>query len=151
MTFVTAHFGPVPADDSAAIVFLAGLPGFEDCRRFTMLNHGEQPSLIFLQSLERPELCFLAVPALLLRGDYELAVSEEDLAMLGFRAGSQPNPRDEALALAILSLTEGEPPTVNLLAPVIVNPATRRAVQAIRVDGRYSCREPFLAEEPVCS
>ena len=151
MTFLTAHFGPVPADESASIVFPAGLPGFETCRRFTILHHPEQPALIFLQSLERAELCFLAVPVQMLRRNYDLAVSDEDLALLGLPAGHRPDPRSEVLALAILSLSEGEPPTANLVAPVVVHLAARRAVQAIRSDGAYTCAEPFLEEEAVCS
>src|SRR5260370_6708331 len=76
MTFQTALFGPVDADEASAICFPAGLPGFETCRRFTILPHPKQPALIFLQSLDRPELCFLTVPATWLRGDYLPAIAD---------------------------------------------------------------------------
>ena len=46
MTFQTALFGPVDADEASAICFPAGLPGFETCRRFTILPHPKQPALI---------------------------------------------------------------------------------------------------------
>jgi flagellar assembly factor FliW len=151
MTFQTVHFGPVNADESAALEFPAGLPGFEECRRFTVLRHAEQQALLFLQSLERAELCFLAVPVHVLRPGYQISISDDDLELLGLPAGSRPHPRKEIVALALISLAAGEAPTANLLAPVIVHMHSRRAVQAIRADGAYSCREPFLAEEAVCS
>ena len=151
MTFQTAHFGPVPADESAAIEFPAGLPGFESCRRFTLMNLPGQQALVFLQSLERADLCFLAVPAQILRPDYRISLSDDDLELLGFPAGRQPDPSGQIVALALLSLVEGETPTANLLAPVVIHIQGRRAVQAIRPDGGYSCREPFLIEEAVCS
>src|ERR1700686_4021199 len=115
MTFQTALFGPVDADEASAICFPAGLPGFETCRRFTILPHPKQPALIFLQSLDRPELCFLTVPAIWLRSDYQPAIADEDRELLGFPANHQPTSL-EVMALAILSLGEDSPPTANLLA-----------------------------------
>ena len=46
---------------------------------------------------------------------------------------------------------KGQAPTANLLAPVVIAIRTRRAVQAIRPDQRYGCREPLEVEEAVCS
>jgi flagellar assembly factor FliW len=53
--------------------------------------------------------------------------------------------------MALLSLREGQPPTANLLSPIVVRVATGRAVQAIRPDNRYGCREPLVSEEAACS
>ena len=144
MTYQTAHFGAMAVDEQS-IEFPAGLPGFEDCRRFVLLPHPEQPALTFLQSLERPDLCFLALPALNLRPDYKLAMTEEYIELLGASADA------DMLALAILSLEEGQPPTANLLAPVVVHTGTRRGVQAIRPDTEYACREPLFLAEALCS
>jgi flagellar assembly factor FliW len=151
MTCQTAHWGPVTVDESSTIEFPEGLPGFEECRRFVPLQHPERAGLVFLQSLERTELCFLALPARAVRRDYELALSGEDTALLGFPEGVRPELGSEVLALAILCLAEGQPPTANLLAPVVIATRTRRAVQAIRPDQLYGCREPLEAEEAICS
>ena len=107
-------------DESSTIEFPEGLPGFEECRRFVPLQHPERAGLVFLQSLERTELCFLALPARAVRPDYELALSGEDTALLGFPEGVRPALGSEVLALAILCLAEGQPPTANLLAPVVI-------------------------------
>ena len=145
MTYQTAHFGAMTVDDQTIIEFAAGLPGFENCHRFTLIPHPEQQALIFLQSLECPDLCFLALPALNLRADYHLAMTEDDREFLGSSVDA------DMLTLAILSLEEGEPPTANLLAPIVIHTASRRAVQAIRPDALYTCREPLFLEEAVCS
>ena len=70
--------------------------------------------------------------------------------MLGLPEGARPALGSDVLALAILCLAEGQPPTANLLAPVVIATRTRRAVQAIRPDQRYGCREPLQAGEAVC-
>ena len=153
MIFVSAHFGALDVDEESIIEFPEGLPGFEQMRRFLPLRSEQTAGLIFLQSLERPELCFLSMPVRSVRPDYELSLSPEDLLLLGLPAERQPQIEREVAALAILSLTEGEDPTVNLRSPVVICSKTRRAVQAIRPDERYSCRDPLVAlrDEVLCS
>ena len=123
----------------------------EERRRFVPLQHPAHEGLIFLQSLESSELCFLALPVRAVRPDYSLALSGEDTTLLGFPEDSQPALGSDVVALAILSVAEGEMPTANLLSPVVIHCHTRRAVQAIRPDQRYGTREPLVVEEAVCS
>ena len=151
MTYQTAHLGTITVDEASTIDFPEGLPGFEECRRFVPLQHPAHGGLIFLQSLERAELCFLAMPVRAVRSDYVLALSTEDTNALGFLENSRPALGVDVVALAILSLAEGRPPTANLQSPVVIHCRTRRAVQAIRPDQRYGCREPLALEEPICS
>jgi len=151
MTFSTLHFGQIAVEPGAVIEFPEGLPGFADRRRFAPLTHPAVAGVIFLQSLECPALCFLTVPVQTLRRDYSLDIAAEDLDLLGFPAGCRPAMGKEVNVLAILSLVEGEAPTANLRSPVVIRVATGRAVQAIRPDERYGCREPLVQEgEPVC-
>ena len=80
--------------------------------------------------------------------DYLLAVSVEDLEALDLNPMRQPTEGADVLALALVSLGADSPATANLMAPIIVNLATRRAIQAIRRDSIYSHQEPirgFLA------
>jgi flagellar assembly factor FliW len=112
------------------------MPGFDHLRKFALIGHPDHPSLVFLQSLEIAELCFLAVPVHLVRPDYQLNIADEDLDLIG-AADCGPALR----SLAILSLAEGEAPTANLLSPVVIHTESMRAVQAIRPDSQYSCRE----------
>jgi flagellar assembly factor FliW len=138
-------------DESSAVEFPQGLPGFEECRRFAPMEHPAHAGLIFLQSLERAELCFPALPVRAIRKDYEPAISAEDRELLGMDAGRAPVLGRDIAALAVLSFVEGEAPTANLLAPLIIHVETRRAVQAVRPDSRYQVREALSVREPVCS
>jgi flagellar assembly factor FliW len=137
-TFHTEHFGQIEVAPESIVEFPAGLPGFEELRRFTQWEHPDQPALIFLQSLERCGLCFLAVRVETLRPDYRVSIAGEDLELLGIAAGTPVR------ALAVISLVEGAEPTANLLSPIVIHTPTRRAVQAIRPDNLYSCREALV-------
>jgi len=145
MTFTSAHFGTIAVDEASVIEFPQGMPGFEERRRFLPLFHEQQPGLVFLQSLERPDLCFLALPVRCVRPEYELSMTDEDLDLLDLPRRGRPAIGGDVAALAILSLVEGEEPTANLRSPVVIRIATRRAVQAIRPDERYGCREPLCS------
>ena len=151
MTFETIHFRAVEVDEASIICFPAGLPGFEGCRRFAILGHPTAPGLSFVQSLERAGLCFLALPVQSIRPGYQLLLTEEDAGLLGTSPGAALRIGEDVLAFAILSLAEGEPPTANLLSPLVIHLPSRRAVQAIRPDQAYGCREPLVSEELVCS
>ncbi len=142
MTFSSRYFGSICVDESSVIEFPAGMPGFEECRRFLPLQDAAREGLIFLQSLEDPELCFLALSVAGVRPGYRLMMRPEDLDLLGLPGGAQPVIGKDVAAVAIVSLVEGEDPTVNLLSPVVIDIQTRRAVQAIRPDTMYGCREP---------
>ena len=82
--------------------------------------------LIFMQSLEQPELCFLGLPIRSVDPGYRLHISEEDLLSLELSPDRQPEIGAEVLCLALVSLSENHPPTANLLAPIVVNLKTRR-------------------------
>jgi len=80
-----------------------------------------------------------------------LELSQEDARVLGLDAHGLTAAARDILCLAILCAPENGPLTANLLAPVIVNLATRIAVQAVRSDNRYSHRHAFAGEETACS
>ncbi len=144
----TRYFGTVSFDPPAAITFPAGLPGFAHRRRFLPLEEVSRRPLIFLQSLEDPQLCFLALPIAAVDPDYRLKMNHDDLALVGLER--QPLPEDEACCWVIVAVGEDRIPTANLLAPVVLNRATGLAVQAVRDDSIYSSRHRLVSEVSTC-
>lgn len=154
MQFATRHFGMIEYEADAVVEFPVGLPGFEQERQFVALQQPLHHPIVFLQSLQRPELCFITLPVQTIEPGYRLSIAPEDLRLLGLPEDRQPEMGAEVLCLAIISVAEGQPPTANLLAPVVINLKNRRATQAILSESGYSHRHPLLAEsqeETVCS
>lgn len=141
---LTRQFGLFEYDPEAALEFPGGLPGFETQRRFVLIERPNLAPILFLQSIDSPELCFAAAPVKAIEADYDLALTEEDARLLDVDETSS------VVALAILSAPADGPLTANLLAPLVVNPQSRRAVQAVRMDSRYSHNHP-LPQEATCS
>jgi flagellar assembly factor FliW len=147
----TTNFGTIYYSDDSVFEFPGGLPGFEERRRFIPVQNQRTAPILFLQSLEIPSLCFITMPILVVDPVYRLQVVEPDLEVLGFPAEYTPRIGEDVLCLAVLSIRESGP-TANLLAPVVVNLSSHRAVQAVAPESHYSHRHALLPqEEPVCS
>ncbi len=139
----TKHFGLVEYDDVAVLSFPAGLPAFESRRRFILIDRPSTHPLIFLQSLDSEDLCFPALPVRAVDPAYTLTVNPEDLEVIDVpeRDGC-PDP-EQLACFVLVSIPSDGVPTANLLAPIVVNLATRAAVQSVRSDTRYSHQHPL--------
>jgi flagellar assembly factor FliW len=109
--------------------FPNGIPAFETERRFRLID-GDP--LLVLESESNPGLSFLLLPVRLIDPEYRLTMSAED------RDTIDASDNSSLLCLAVITAAEDSPPTANLLAPVVVNLDSGRAVQAVRSDRIYS-------------
>jgi flagellar assembly factor FliW len=139
----TKYFGTLPYGDTSVFDFPQGLPAYEDEKSFVLIEVPGHSPLLFLQSMARASLCFVAFPILAVDQGYELAIAPEDLEQLGFDVRRQPVLSDEVMVLALISSHGKFLATANLMAPVVLNVKTRRGLQAIRRDSRYSHAQPI--------
>ncbi|MFN9812709.1 MAG: carbon storage regulator CsrA [Deltaproteobacteria bacterium] len=118
---------PQPNEGARAgqIVFKNGLPGLRDHRSFTLLEVPGFSSLRELMSDSNPLVRLLICEAALVMPDYPLELARQRAA-LG---------EDEVAVTVVLTLpTDGRPPTVNLLAPIVIGLASQHGEQVI-LDG----------------
>ena len=136
MTADTKYFGPVEYEADDVVRFPNGLFGFEEEKEFLLLPfEGSHGTLLCFQSLAHPSLAFVAMNPFSLLPSYSPALAEEELAFLGVQQSGE-------LGYYVLCVVR-EPvqeTTVNLKCPVVINPDTRTAIQAILTDGGYHMR-----------
>jgi flagellar assembly factor FliW len=142
MTLPTRAFGVLDFGESDIIRFPQGLPGFEDQREFLAVQQPGAEPAVFLQSVTRPDLFFVTLPVETVAPEYDLKLLDEYRQVL-----LSPEAAD-LLALAIVCLNDGAPPTANLLGPLLIHRTARLGVQAIRDDDRYSAEHPLFAPTP---
>ena len=75
----TRYFGSIDFEPSDVVQFPHGLPAFEEELEFLLLRPPASAPVVFLQSLRRPSLCFLALPIEAIIPDYRLSITREDL------------------------------------------------------------------------
>ena len=145
----TKYFGSIEYREDEVVRFPSGLPAFERELEFLAIEPASSAPLVFLQSARTPGLCFLALPVEGIDPDYRLAIIRDDLQALGLAGDRQPGIGSEIRCLAIVAAPSNGAVTANLLAPIVINPANRRGLQAIRMDSAYSYRHTVA--EGVCS
>jgi flagellar assembly factor FliW len=147
----TKYWRQLDYDENAAIEFPLGIPGFEQEHRFVLIEQRPLDPLVFLQSLDNPNLCFVTLHVRIVCPDYRLQLCDQDLGALGLPAGRRPSIGPQLACLAIVHIGENEV-TANLLAPIVIHVPARRAVQAIMAGSDYSHQHRIDSiEAPVCS
>lgn len=150
---LTKYHGEFEYSDAAVFEFPHGLFGFEHERRFLPIEIPAARPIVFLQSLTTQELCFVALPVFVVDREYRLSLSMEDRAELGLPSNRPAVIGEDVLCLALITIQPQRPTTANLMAPIVVSLASRRAVQALSTEYEYSHQHTFLqpAEDAVCS
>jgi flagellar assembly factor FliW len=141
----TKHFGRIPYEAGGEIDFPAGLPAFEDRRTFVLIRLPKTEPLLFLQSLDDPDVCFPVLRTLDVDRSYRLYLAKEDLRRLDLPTSRQPREGEEIECLAVVALRKGGA-TANLLAPVIINLRKMRGAQIVSGEA-YSLQHPAPAPD----
>lgn len=133
--------------------FAAGIPGFDDQAAFVFLEQPKNHPLVFMQSLARQDLCFIAVPVFAADPRYKLHLSPEDRELLELPFPPEPQIGADLICLALVTLSEGADPTINLASPIVLNLKNHKGVQSIQECSGYSMQHPLssAAERLPCS
>jgi flagellar assembly factor FliW len=126
-------------EEIPVIDMVAPMPGFPEHQRFALVQLDEAGVLCSLQSVEDPELRFLVVPPSAFFPDYAPVIDDATVSTLGIESA------DDAIVLLVVNPGDDTgAATANLLAPVVVNLATRQGGQVV-LDEDLPIRAPLLA------
>lgn len=91
MKINTTRFGELEINPDTVLTFPQGLPGFESCKRYQMLHDEDKvgPVVFYLQSLDDPAVVFSIVDPALYGFNYELTLSDEEIALLQMDSASE--------------------------------------------------------------
>ncbi len=128
--------------DDAPIDFGGGLLGFASSTSYVVVEIEDDDYYFWLQSVEEPEVAFLATVPWDFFPDYEIDVPDVVQEELGL-----DDPADSEIFLLLSVQLEGDQPvgiTANLLGPIVVNKNLKRARQIVLDGARYSTQEPLV-------
>ena len=132
---VETRFGTFTARQRDIVTLADGLPGFEACRRFFLLTSPALEPLMCLQGLDDPRPAFLAIDPRLVVGNYRCTLDDLQMRRLG------ASPDSSLLWLAFVRVTESEGSTVNLRAPLVIDPNRMQGVQLLAGHDDYDTAE----------
>lgn len=125
-------WGELEVGEEEVYHFSKGLPGFDEENQFVLIPWEDTP-FIYLQSIKEPDLSFLLVSPFIFAPDYSFELPEADRAELGIS--------EEVSVFSIVTIqSEVSKSTMNLLAPVVLNPSKRTGKQVVLHQSSYGTR-----------
>ena len=126
------------------ISFPEGVPAFEHLHTFLLVQPDEFAPFMFLVSTDSPATRFICLPICLIDPDYHFELDREEGARTGFEAGAYPVAAPGGpLVLAVTTIQETAPATVNLASPILVDAERRLGAQLILSGTAYSHVAPL--------
>ena len=126
------RFGPCTFKEADVFAFPWGLPGFDELRKFVVLQLETQDQIFWLQSLEDEKIAIPLGDPWVFFPDYDPQIPSYAKISLQLE-----NPEDFTI-LAVMVGTDGGPTFMNLMAPIVVNLKTRVARQVPLEGTRYT-------------
>ena len=115
------------------ITMAVPMPGFPSHREFVLVRLNDEGLLYAFTSVENPELRFLVAPPEPFFPDYAPEIEN------GVFAALNTKDPDRLLLLTVITASENET-TANLLAPIVVDRDSMRAMQVVLSGSGYPVR-----------
>ncbi len=140
MEIKTRQFGKITIDEEKIINMPAGIPGFQDKKRYLILKKEEAAPFLFFQCVDDPDLSFVIIDPKGVMPDYSVEEKEIKKVM------SWDFDVDEINMFVIVTIPSGVPEnaTVNLLAPLVINTGKKEGLQLILQNSTYACQHPLV-------
>lgn len=141
MEFVSKVHGKIQYDENKIITFNKGLPGFEDLRKFIIVDLDEYEPFKLLHSLESDEVAIVVTSPYEFYENYEIEIKEETLKHLNIKNKS------EVLVIVTVTLnSDVRKITMNLQGPIVINTSTNLGEQIIVDNSKYKVKTPLMKE-----
>ena len=140
MIISTTRFGKVQISNDDLIIFPEGLLGFNDLRKFILLDDPTDDIFAWLQSCEKPGIAFPVLEPALFHANFKVQLTKGDSEALKLEANQAP------CFFSIITIPDDpNQMTANLKAPIAINPRNKMARQCVLQDNSLAIREPIFA------
>lgn len=141
MRIQTSRFGTIDLTEDDIIQFPEGLLGFNDLRRFVLLDDPNDEIFAWLQSCEQGGIAFPILEPELFSANYNVSLTKHDLEILNMKAA------EATRAFTIITIPQDPTQmTANLKAPIVINVKKKIGRQCVLQDNSLAIREPIFAK-----
>lgn len=128
-------------DEKDIITFDEGIVGLPHLHKMVVISQPEIGPFLWLASVEEPETAFLVIEPHSQFSDYLPNIPAQACDRIGMKEKEQP------LLLAIVHITpEWQSSTINLRAPLVIAPSSKRGTQLVLTESNYRLEEPLAAQ-----
>lgn len=141
MNIHTSRFGAVELTEDDILIFPEGLLGFNDLRKFVLLDDPNDEIFAWLQSCENGGIAFPVLEPELFMSSYQVQLAKSDMEALKIKG------TEGIRYFSIITIpTDPTQMTANLKAPVVINLSERIGRQCVLQDNNLAIREPIFSK-----
>ena len=141
MIIKTGRFGQLGIGEDEIISIPQGILGFPEYKKFCLVDPGDDTLILWLQSLENPEIAFPVLEPKIFKSDYSARLSAVELRELKLENINQ------SAIFTILTIPEDVTQmTANLKAPLIINLKGQIAKQVVLQENEYTIKHSMFKE-----
>ena len=140
MLIQTSRFGPISLQPDDVLEFPEGILGFNDLRKFVLLDDPNDEIFAWLQSCEIASVAFPILEPEIFAPTYNVALTKHDLDSIRLTEGERTR------CFSIITIPD-DPTTMtaNMKAPIVINVQKRMARQCVLQDNHLAIREPIFS------
>lgn len=143
MEVATTRFGTVEIAEDRVITFPRGLLGFQQQRRYCLLQPNDDSYFFWLQCVDEPGLAFVVADPAQFFPDFSVPIRPEQMEDLRLKS------LDDSQVFVIVNKV-GSALTGNLQGPLVINTLDRIGEQMVLAEKKWTTRHELLRlETPV--
>jgi flagellar assembly factor FliW len=137
----TTRFGELEVNPNDVITFSEGLLGFENLKKYFVVDPGDSTLILWLQSTEDEKVAFPIIEPKIFKPDYIAKLLPADLN--GLELDTLQTAKLYSILTIPANVTEM---SANLKAPVVVNSAKKVGKQIVLQDSKLSVKHEMYRE-----
>jgi flagellar assembly factor FliW len=137
----TTRFGELEVNPNDIVTFAEGLLGFENLKKYFVVDPGDSTLILWLQSTEDEKVAFPIIEPKIFKPDYIAKLLPADLN--GLELDSLQNAKLYSILTIPANVTEM---SANLKAPVVINSNKKVAKQIVLQDSKLSVKHEMYKQ-----
>ena len=142
MKINTEKFGEINIDENLVFEFVEPIIGYENLKKYVLVEHAENSAFKWLQSIEDESLAFPVSTPAYFDIDYQFEIPTDVAEKINLSSV------ESLISLNIVTIPQGKPrnSTINLLAPIIINATNKKGMQLILSNSNYPVKQPLFKD-----
>jgi flagellar assembly factor FliW len=137
----TTRFGELELNPSDIITFHEGLLGFDNLKKYFVVDPGDSTLILWLQSIEDEKIAFPIIEPKIFKPDYVAKLLPADLN--GLELESLSNAKLYSILTIPANVVEMN---ANLKAPIVINSAKKVGKQIVLADSKLTVKHEMYKE-----
>ena len=139
MKLISKIHGEIQYEEKDIVTFKKGILGFEELKKFIIVDlEGYEPFKL-LQSLENTDIGMVVTSPYEFFKDYKVKLSDETLETLQIKS-----PKEVMILNTVTLHSDAKKITTNLQGPIVINTVNQYGEQIIIDNSKYKVKQPLI-------